>query len=65
MNGSVANWSKDFSNIPFGPLGIIAMRGFEEMGEKINNLLLKWRNEETQDQQYLPFPGHDRDTFLI
>lgn len=65
MNGSVANWSKDFSNIPFGPLGIIAMRGFEEMGEKINNWLLKWRNEETQDQQYYTIPGHDRDTFLI
>ena len=43
MNSFLTEWSKDLSNVPFGPLGIIAMAGCEELGNKINTWLLKWQ----------------------
>ena len=42
------------------------MAGCEELGEKINQWLLKWHSlQETQDEEYYTSPGVDRDTFLI
>lgn len=64
----VADLSKDLTNVPIGPLAIIAMPGCEEMGEKINKWLMRWRdsnNSEFFDDQYLTVPGGDRDSFLV
>ena len=33
-------------NIPVGSLGIIAVDGCEEMGNKVNDYLVKWRKED-------------------
>ena len=38
-------------NIPVGSLGIIAVDGCEEMGNKVNDYLVKWRKEETRFQK--------------
>ena len=38
----IQDWKNDISSIPFGPLGVIAMAGCEEMGAKINGWLEKW-----------------------
>ena len=66
MNSFLTEWSKDLSNVPFGPLGIIAMAGCEELGNKINTWLLKWHSlQEIQDEEYYTIPGANRDTFLI
>ena len=34
-----------FSTIPVGPLGIIAMQSSNELGERINEYLKRWRND--------------------
>lgn len=68
MDMMVADLSKDLTSVPIGPLGIIAMPGCEEMGQKINNWLMRWRdsnNSEFFDDQYLTIPGGDRDSFLV
>ena len=59
------------SQIPFGkrpvaPLGIIAMPGTEEIGEKINRYLLSWRDDTTEDNaDFVTYPGYDLETFLL
>ena len=53
-------------NIPVGSLGIIAVDGCEEMGNKVNNYLVKWRKEETRFQKdNLVFNGYEKPNYLI
>ena len=57
---------KDFETIPFGRLGIIAMHGCEEIGQKINNYLVEWRRErESEHKNTITFAGYQRDNYLI
>lgn len=66
MTSLLTTWEKDPTTVPRGPLGIIAMAGCEELGEKVNQWLLKWHSlQETQDEEYYTSPGANRDTFLI
>ncbi len=67
MTDFVSTWNNDsFLTYPVGPLGLIAMRGTEEIGEKVNTWLLKWRDhtEETLGDM-ITTPGQQRDTFLV
>ena len=64
----VNTWNNDsFLTYPVGPLGLIAMHGTEELGEKINRWLLKWRDhtEETLPGDMRTSPGEERQDFLI
>lgn len=68
MTDFVSTWNNDsFLTCPVGPLGLIAMRGTEELGEKINRWLLKWRDhtEETLPGDMRTTPGTEREDFLI
>ena len=66
MTRLLTTWEKDPTSVPVGPLGIIAMAGCEEIGEKINQWLLKWHSlQELQDEEYYTSPGLNRDTFLV
>ena len=66
MTSLLTTWEKDPTSVPLGPLGIIAMAGCEELGEKINRWLMKWHSlQEVQDEEYYTSPGANRDTFLI
>ena len=66
MNNFLTEWSKDLNSLPIGPLGVIAMAGCEEMGEKVNAWLMKWNSlQETQDEEFYTMPGVNRSTFLI
>ena len=38
---------RNLDNIPIGALGLIALEGCEEMGQKVNDYLVKWRRERT------------------
>ena len=58
------DWKNDISSIPFGPLGVIAMPGCEEMGEKINSWLEKWHQEELDEDLYST-TGKSHSSFLI
>ena len=53
-------------NIPVGALGLIPITGCEELGEKVNNYLIKWRSESThQHKDDVLFNGYAEDNFII
>ncbi len=66
MNTFLTEWDQNFVDLPYGPLGVIAMSGMEKMGESVNDWLLKWHSlQEIQDREYFTTPGSDREDFLI
>lgn len=73
MTDFVSDWNNDaFLTAPVGPLGIIAMRGTEEIGEKINSWLTLWRGHQEMRQQemqeeglLITAPGYERESFLL
>jgi len=68
MSSQIQSFDQDlFSSIPIAPLGIIAMNGAKELGEKVNHYLLQWheRHESRGDALYT-FPGYEHDgSFLL
>ncbi len=53
-------------NIPVGALGIIALDGCTEMGNRVNDYLVKWRKEDgSAYKDDVVFNGYERDTYLI
>ena len=53
-------------NIPVGSLGIIAVDGCEEMGNKVNDYLVKWRKESAHHyKDDVAFTGYEKDSFII
>ena len=66
METQVRPWGPGMSEIPYGPLGVIAMSGCEQVGEAINSWLLKWHDlEENGENEFYTDPGRNRDTFLM
>lgn len=66
MGDFLSKWDNEVSNKPHGPLGIIAMPGCEEIGEKINQWLKKWnRVQEIEDAEFFTTPGVGRNDFLV
>jgi len=68
MTDFVNTWNNDsFLTYPIGPLGLIAMHGTEELGDKVNQWLLKWRDhtEESLPGDMRTTPGQERQDFLI
>lgn len=57
---------KNNCKIPFGSLGIIAMEGSKELGNLVNNYLVKWRKANiNKSAVHQDFPGYHRNSFLI
>ncbi len=53
-------------NIPVGALGMIPVTGCEELGNKVNDYLVKWRRESGhQYQDDVAFTGYLRDSYII
>ena len=53
-------------NIPVGALGIISLPGCEEMGNWVNDYLVKWRKEtDHEHKDNIVFSGYENDTYLI
>ncbi len=53
-------------NIPVGALGMISLPGCEEMGNRVNDYLLKWRKETNHEHKdNIVFSGYENDTYLI
>lgn len=56
----------DVQTIPYGPLGIIALPGCEEIATKIDKYLVKWRkNQAEEHKDTIAFYGYQRDTYMI
>ncbi len=59
-----------FPTRPVAPLGIVAMRGCEEIGQRVNDYLLRWQispelESETTEENLHSFYGTDRNGFLL
>ena len=56
----------DFSTIPVGKLGLIALPGCEELTAKIDNYLKTWRAErDSEHKDTIAFSGYQRDSYII
>ena len=57
---------RNLDNIPIGALGLISLEGCEEMGDKVNDYLVKWRREDGHiHKNDVAFSGYERDTCLL
>ena len=57
---------RNLDNIPVGALGIVALDGIQEMGDKVNDYIVKWRREEGHaHKDDVAFSGYERDNYLI
>ncbi len=68
MSDFFSKWNdENFLTYPVAPLGLIAMHGTEEMGDKVNKWLIKWRNatDDPTDGDMRTTPGEQRQDFLI
>lgn len=68
MTDFVSTWNEEsFLTTPLAPLGLISMRGTEELGGKVNAWLKRWRShvEETLPGDMSTTPGRERDDFLV
>ena len=63
----VSNWNNDLLTTPVAPLGLIAMPGCEELGQKINGWLMKWHEQQAalEDTPLYTLLGANREDFLI
>ena len=53
-------------NIPVGALGIITLDGCQEMGQHVNDYIVKWRRENGHEHKDdVVFNGYERDNYLI
>jgi len=57
--------AQKFPMMPVAPLGVIAMRGCEEMGRAVNNYLTKWQVDNSTDEKLHSFYGSEANGFLI
>ncbi|MBQ4266164.1 MAG: ribose-phosphate pyrophosphokinase [Clostridia bacterium] len=51
--------------MPVAPLGVIAMRGCEEMGRAVNEYLMRWQVDNSTDEKLHSFYGSEANGFLI
>lgn len=57
---------RNLENIPVGSLGIIALDGCQEMGDQINDYLVKWRHEDGSEfKEHIAFSGYEKDSYLV
>ena len=55
---------RNLDNIPVGALGIIALDGCQEMGNRVDEYLAKWRHEDGSEyKDNIAFSGYERDSF--
>ena len=58
--------SSEFTTIPYGKFGIIALTGCEELAKKVDRYIVKWREENaTLKNSPLNIEGYAKDSYLI
>lgn len=56
----------NYNTIPVGQLGIVALPGCEELANKIDNYLIRWRfQRNSEHKDTLAFAGYEKSTYLI
>ena len=57
---------KTIETIPVGPLGLIPLKSCKELGDKVNDYLVSWRQErESEHKSTIAFSGYQRDSYII
>ena len=57
---------RNLETIPVGSLRMIPLEGCKELGEKIDEYLVKWRTErENEHKNSLAFAGYQRDSYIL
>lgn len=57
---------RNLENIPVGALGLIPVSGCDELADKVNYYLVKWRKESAhQYKDDIAFTGYVKDTYII
>ena len=52
--------------IPYGTLGIIPLASCTEMGKKVDEYLVKWREQrQNENTSTLNFAGYKRDSYIV
>ena len=58
--------TKDLATLPVGRLGLIPLESCRPLGEKVNEWLVKWRNERNHEEMNsFAFEGYQRDSYII
>lgn len=58
--------TEELTQIPVGPLGIIALPGCEELAKKVDDYILSWRNQQQSEHKTsIAFNGYLRDTYIL
>ncbi len=58
--------SSEFTTIPYGKFGIIALPGTEDLAKKIDDYIVKWREENlTLKNSPLNIEGYAKDSYII
>lgn len=62
----MAQLTKDLGTLPVGRLGLIALESSQELGNRVDEWLVKWRKDRTCLQlDSFAFEGYQRDSYLI
>ncbi len=57
---------RNLETIPVGSLGVIALKGCQTLGEKVDYYLVKWRTQRKNEHKgSLAFAGYQRGTYLL
>lgn len=65
MNMSPKN-ATPLDSLPVGRLGIIPLSSCKQLGDKVNNYIVKWRKDrDHQEKNNLEFEGYERDSYLV
>ncbi|MDD5832558.1 MAG: ribose-phosphate pyrophosphokinase [Clostridiales bacterium] len=52
--------------VPFGPIGIISLKGTEEMARTIDSFLVEWRHERgVAEKDSILFKGYEKESFIV
>ena len=57
---------RTIDTIPVGPLGIIPLESCAELGKKVDNYLVSWRQANTSEHKSnIIFSGYEKDSFIV
>ena len=65
MNENTIEAMQKFPMQPVAPLGVIAMRGCEEMGKRVNDFLMNWQVNTSDSSELHSYFGSEAEGFLL
>lgn len=58
--------SQELTNIPVGPLGIVALPGCEELAKKVDDYIVSWRRDQVSEHKTsIAFSGYQKDSYIL